>query len=87
MNTAPEQVLYWPCLSDPVAAVLGLLVVVRVEVDVMQDDDVGGGEVDAQPPGPGGQQEHVDLFVIVELVYQLLSETQQQTRVYTHKVT
>ena len=32
-------------------------VIVRVPVGVVDDDGVGGGQVDAQAPGPGGQQE------------------------------
>ena len=60
-------------LPQPVTPVLCLLVVVRVEVNVVQDDGVGSSQVDAQPPGPRGQQEHKDVRVGVELVNQLKS--------------
>ena len=61
-----------PGLSDPVAPVLGLLVVVGVEVDVVKDDGVGGGEVDAQPARLRRQDEQENTAVRVELVYQVL---------------
>lgn len=60
----------WPGLSDAVTSVLCLLVVVRIAVDVMQDDHVGGGQVDAEPSSSSGQQEHEDVLVRVELVDQ-----------------
>ena len=54
------------------AAVLCLLVVVGVEVDVVEDDGVGRGQVDAQPARLGRQDEEKDAVVRVELVYQVL---------------
>ena len=54
------------------AAVLCLLVVVGVEVDVVEDDGVGRGQVDAQPARLGRQDEEEDAVVRVELVYQVL---------------
>ena len=50
------------------AAVLRLLVVIGVAVDVVEDDHVGGREVDALSPGTSGQQEHKDLGVVVEVI-------------------
>ena len=40
-----------PGLAQAVVAVLRLLVVVRVTVDVVEDDGVGGRQVDAQAAG------------------------------------
>ena len=54
------------------APVLGLLVVVGVEVDVVEDDGVGGRQVDAQPARLGRQDEQENTGVCVELVYQVL---------------
>jgi hypothetical protein len=54
--------------------VFGLLIVVRVEVDVVYDDGVGGREVDAQPACTRRQQEHEYILRII-LVYQVLSVT------------
>ena len=59
-----------PGLAQPVAAVLRLLVVVRVTVDVVEDDGVGRRQVDAQAAGARRQQEHEDVRVVVVLVYQ-----------------
>lgn len=50
------------------AAVFCLFVVVRVAVDVVEDDHIGRCEVDALAPGTGGQQEHEDFRVIVEVI-------------------
>lgn len=50
------------------AASLGLLVVVGVAVDVVQDDHVGGGQVDSLAPRLSRQQEHKHLRVVVEVV-------------------
>jgi hypothetical protein len=44
-------------LPDPMRAVHRLQVRLRVPVRVVQDDDVGGGEVDAEPAGAGGEEE------------------------------
>ena len=55
------------------APVLGLLVVVRVKVEVVEDDGVGRGQVDTEPASPGGQDEDEDLGVFVEVVDQELS--------------
>ena len=57
------------------AAVLGLLVVVRVEVEVVENDGVGGRQVDAEAAGFGRQDEDEDAVVVVELVDQNLPET------------
>lgn len=39
------------------APVLGLLVIVGVKVDVVQDDHIGSGKVNSQTTGSSGQQE------------------------------
>ena len=61
-----------PGLADPVTPVLCLLVIVWVEINVMQDDCVGRGQVDAQATSSRGEQKHEDLLVFVKLVYHLL---------------
>ena len=61
--------------------VLGLLVVVGVEVDVMQDDGVGGSQIDAQSPSAGGQQEDENVRLFVEPVNQTLSAQAREGRV------
>lgn len=61
---------FWPGLSDAVTPVLCLLVIVWIAVDVMQDDDISGGQVDTEPTCSGGQQEHKDVLVCVKLVDQ-----------------
>ena len=45
-------------LPDPVTASLRLQVVLRVPVRVVDDDGVGGRQVDAQPTRTRAQQEH-----------------------------
>ena len=62
-----------PGLANPVTPVFGLLVVVGVEVEVVEDDGVGGSEVDAQAAGLGRQDENEDVGVFVELVDQRLT--------------
>ena len=62
------------------APVLGLLVVVGVEVDVVEDDGVGGGEVDAQPARLRRQDEQENTAVRVELVYQVLPANARRER-------
>ena len=42
-----------PGLADPVDPVLGLLVVVGIEVEIVEDDRVGRRQVDAQATSPG----------------------------------
>jgi len=44
-------------LAHAVAAILGLLVVVRVEVDVVQDDGIGRRQVNTQAARFGRQDE------------------------------
>lgn len=44
-------------LAQPVGPGLGLQVIVGVPVTVVDDDGVSCGQVDAQAPGFGGQQE------------------------------
>ena len=62
-----------PRLTDPVASILGLLVIVRVEVEVVENDRVGGREVDSEAAGFGGQDEDEVLVVVVKGVDQGLS--------------
>lgn len=50
--------------------VLCLLVIVWIAVDVVQDDDVSGGQVDTESTSSSGQQEHKDVLVCVKLVDQ-----------------
>lgn len=54
------------------APVLCLLVVVRIEVEVVEDHGVGRRQVDAQAPRPCGQDEDEYLRVIIELVNEIL---------------
>jgi hypothetical protein len=44
-------------LPDPVAAGLSLQIILRVPVAVVDDDGVGGHQVDAETSGFGAQQE------------------------------
>ena len=55
------------------APVLGLLVVVGIEVDVVEDNHVGRRQVDAQPARLGRKQEDEEAVVLVEAVDQVLS--------------
>ena len=43
-----------------------LKVLLRVPVAIVDDARVGGRQVDAQPTGPGGEEEDLDLWVLVE---------------------
>ncbi len=54
--------------------VFGLLVVVGVEVEVVKDDGVGGGQVDAQSSGFGRKNEDENTIVGVVLVDQNLTK-------------
>ena len=60
-------------LAQPVTAILSLFVIVRVEVNVVQNDDVGSGQVDAKTPGSRRQQEDEQVRVVVVVVNQLQS--------------
>jgi len=62
-----------PLLSNAMASVFGLFVVVRVEVDVVQNDDVCSTQVDAKTTGLCRQQEDEDRRVGVVLINHLLS--------------
>ena len=64
------------------APVLCLLVVVGVEVDVVEDDGVGGRQVDAQPARLRRQDEEENTVVRVELVYQVLPANVRRERAF-----
>lgn len=51
-------------------SVLCLFVIVRIAVDVMQNDDISWGEVDAQATSTRWQQEHEYVRIRVELIDQ-----------------
>lgn len=59
-----------PGLTQSMAAVLSLLIIVRVPVNVVQDDDVCWREVDAEATRAGRKQEYKYVVVVVELVNQ-----------------
>lgn len=61
-----------PGLPDAVGPVHRLDVVLRVPVDVVDDHSVCPSEVDAQPPGPGGEEEQLVLGRVVEVVSELI---------------
>mmetsp|Transcript_16565 Transcript_16565/g.57911 ORF Transcript_16565/g.57911 Transcript_16565/m.57911 type:complete len:886 (+) Transcript_16565:420-3077(+) len=54
-------------LPDAVRAIHGLQVHLRVPVAVVEDDDVGRGEVDAEPAGARGQQEHEAVALVLRV--------------------
>mmetsp|Transcript_4005 Transcript_4005/g.11635 ORF Transcript_4005/g.11635 Transcript_4005/m.11635 type:complete len:291 (+) Transcript_4005:992-1864(+) len=53
-------------LTDPVAPVHGLQVLLRVPVRIVDDHGVRGGQVDAQAPGPRAEEKVVVGRVVVE---------------------
>mmetsp|Transcript_22804 Transcript_22804/g.58024 ORF Transcript_22804/g.58024 Transcript_22804/m.58024 type:complete len:574 (+) Transcript_22804:400-2121(+) len=57
LNAEAEH-LHLLLLADAMRAVHGLQIHLRVPVAVVQNDDVGGGQVDTQAAGARGQQEH-----------------------------
>lgn len=65
-------------LAHPVASVLGLLVIVRVEVDIVDYDGIRCGQVDSEAPGSRRQQEHENALVLRVLVNKLLPVMQKQ---------
>ena len=70
--SSPEN-LDLPGLTQSVTPVLCLLVIVRIEVQIMEDDCVGGCQVDTQTSSPGGEDEDEDVRILVEIIYQILS--------------
>ena len=58
---------------SPVGSVHGLLVHRGVPVAVVEDDCVGGGEVDAEAPGPGAEQEDEDVLPGLEVSHHVSS--------------
>lgn len=57
-----------PGLTDTMATILGLFVIVRVEVEIVKDHSVGRGEIDAQSSGFGRQDEDKDTIILVVLI-------------------
>ena len=55
------------------ASILGLFVIVRVEVNVVQYDNICSRQVDAKTTGLRRQQEYKDGCISVELVNQVLT--------------
>jgi len=49
-----------PLLSNAVASIFSLLIIVRVEVDIVQNNDVSSTQVDAETTGLCRQQEDED---------------------------
>ena len=62
-----------PRLSDSVTTIFGLFVVVRVEVDIMENDYIGSSEVDAETSSSRREEEDKDVAVRVVRVNQILS--------------
>jgi len=54
--------------------ILGLLIVVRIEVDIVNDACVGGRQVDAHATGFGGEQKHENAVVVIEVGDQVLAD-------------
>lgn len=63
--------------------VLCLLVIVRIKVQIVKDDSVGGSQVYAKTTGSGGQDEDEDVGILVEVVYQILSLLDRSLAVQT----
>lgn len=59
----------------------GLSVVGRVKVAVVEDDHVSRGEVDAEAPRAGGNEEDADVLVLLELVDQRLPRAHRRAAV------
>jgi hypothetical protein len=57
-----------PGLPNPMAPILGLLVVVRVEIDIVDDDRVGGRQINTQPASSSRKHKEENLVVGVERV-------------------
>lgn len=53
------------------APVFCLLVVVRVAVNVVEDNNVGRGQINAQATSFGGQKEYKYTHICIELIYQM----------------
>ena len=60
-------------MSDSVASIFGLFVVVRVEVDIVQNDNIGSSEVDTETSSSRREEEDKDVAVRVVRVNQILS--------------
>ena len=71
-------------VNQPVGSVHGLLVHGGVPVAVVEDDGVGGGEVDPEPPGPGAQQEDEDVLPVLEVRHHVASLVDLAAPVKSH---
>ena len=60
-------------LPDPVSPVHGLEILHRVPIVLHEDDGVGPGQIETQPPHGRGDQEQIHGDVVVELVHDSLS--------------
>ena len=74
------------CLTDAMASILGLLVVERIEVDVVHDDHIGCHQVDAHASGLGGQHEDENLIVVVVQVDEILALGDGRGAVESHEL-
>ena len=63
------------------ASIFGLFVVVRVEVDIVQNDNIGSSEVDAETSSSRREKEDEDVAVRVVRVDQILSGYKTNTKV------
>ena len=76
-----------PGLPDPVDPVLGLLVVVGVEVEIVEDDRVGRRQVDAQATRPGhGNSRFDDLADLLYLEFREGFEQASQNRLFVKMI-
>ncbi len=73
-NSQLHELKVSPRLSNPVTPIFSLQVVVRIVVNVMQNNRVCSRQVYAQPTGLSGQQENERVLLGVELVDEILPE-------------
>ncbi len=69
---------YLPGLADSMAPVLGLLIIVGIEIEVVEDDGVGSSEVNSQAASFGREDKHEIVIVIVVGVDECLSGKRKQ---------
>ena len=53
-------------LPYPMGSRNGLKIVLRVPIRVINDNNPGFGEIDAQSSGPRGQQKYAELVILIE---------------------